>query len=155
MGLKRTYRRLRITKTADFDFLAHYWSYQRSILLHIFLGRSLHRDCIIWRHHLFQTLHFCQLGPTSVSNKPHKRVHFGSCSGRDSSIMVQKISKRFKVLERVIQVLRFPFYNPLECLLLSPQIWLKWTCCRLRLTQMAICVIFPHIRVRPYANMRE
>ena len=38
-----------------------------------------------------------------VGGKSHKRVHYGSCFGRDFSIMVQPILKEFTVLETVIQ----------------------------------------------------
>ena len=55
-----------------------------------------------WRHHLLP-----------VGSKTHKRVNLGSCSGRDF-LIIQKISKRFKVLERVIQVLHFLFCNPFD-----------------------------------------
>ena len=37
-----------------------------------------------------------------VGSKLHKRVDFGSCSGRDFSVMFYPISKKFTVLERVI-----------------------------------------------------
>ena len=46
--------------------------------------------------------------------RSHKRVSFGSYSGRDFSITVQRILKRFTVLETVIQGVHFLFCNLLD-----------------------------------------
>ena len=39
---------------------------------------------------------------------------FGSCSGPDYLTTVQQISERFKVLERLVEVLYFLLYNPID-----------------------------------------
>ena len=47
----------------------------------------------------------------SVGCKSHKCFHFGSNSSRDLSIKVQPISKRFTVLDNVIQCVIFSFVS--------------------------------------------
>ena len=66
---------------------------------------------------------------TSGRSKLHKRVHFGSCSGGDLSITVHSISKRFTVLESLIQLLHFLLcYKPIKHFCsLAPKMGLKWT----------------------------
>ena len=50
----------------------------------------------------------------SVGSKSHKRVNFLSYPGRNFSVMVQPIRKRFTVLETVIQGLHFLLCNLLD-----------------------------------------
>ena len=51
-----------------------------------------------WRHNLLP-----------IGSKSHKRIKFGSCSGRDFSMTVHTISKRVTILETVIQELYYSF----------------------------------------------
>ena len=87
-GWFRFFRKL--LKLAMYEFMQH------------IPGRSLylHRK---WRH---------QLLPIDI--RSHKRGHFGSCSGRDIALTVQPMSKRFKVLERLIQLLHRFLRNSLD-----------------------------------------
>ena len=69
------------------------------------------------------------------SLQSHKRVHLGSCSGRDLSMPVQPILKKFTVFETVIQGFNFLFCKLLDIFAPWPPKWrLKWTCRRLRVT---------------------
>ena len=49
-----------------------------------------------------------------VGHKSHKRVHFASSSGRDFSVMVHPMLKKFTVLETVVQGLHFLLCNLLD-----------------------------------------
>ena len=50
----------------------------------------------------------------SVGSKSHKRVCFGSCSGGNFSITVQRILNAFSVLEGVIEGLHLFLHNLLD-----------------------------------------
>ena len=65
-----------------------------------------------WRHKLLP-----------IGSKSYKRVHFGSCSGRDFSLTVQPILKRFTVLESVIQALYFFLCKLLDIFATWPRKW--------------------------------
>ena len=56
-----------------------------------------------------------------VGSKSHKLDYFGSCSRLDLLITVQPISKRFTVLEQVIQVLHLLLCNPLDSFASCPR----------------------------------
>ena len=72
------------------------------------VGKSLH-PYRKWRHWLFQ-----------ISSNSHKFIHF-ACSWRDIAITIQLISKRFTVLEKVIQVRHFLFVSSYTFLLIDPE----------------------------------
>ena len=120
MGLKWAYiHLLRITQMADFDFLetanASRFKISNSIALnslYIFIGNDV-------------TSYF-----RSQANRMNVFI-----LGRDFSIMVQPILKKFTVLEIVIQVVHFLLCNLLDISATWPRKWgLKWTYLRLRLT---------------------
>ena len=80
-------------------------------------------------------------GTNGLSRLAANRINafiFGSSCGRDFSITVQPIQKKFTVLETVIQWLHFPLYNLFRHFCsLNPKIGFKWAYRRLRVTQMA------------------
>ena len=73
---------------------------------------SLYISTRKWRHKLL-----------SVGSESYKRVNFGSRSGRDFSITVQPILKRFTILEIVIQGLHFSLCNLLDVFAPWPRKW--------------------------------
>ena len=56
-----------------------------------------------------------------VGGNSHKRVHFGSCPGRDFSITVPPTLTKFIVLETVIRELHFLLCNALDIFFIDPE----------------------------------
>ena len=91
-----------------------------------------------------------------VGSKSHKRVHFGSCSGRDFLIAFQKMSKRFKVLKSVIHLPHFLFCGPLDIFAPWPrnvaQVGLPSSTHYTNGYFRFIVAFKSHTQVRPYAH---